>query len=168
MITDRLTRQEEGLPAARGRSRGPSRRNRAGSYAGRRTIPSRKFFGSRFTYNRSPAFAAAIGGIILIGCMAAAGMSKTGHDIDVAVMRFLLFYAGVFALIGLTAAVGIGLVATDRVVMFPGGRIIAQAVHRAVSFGAVGFLMIHIAVEVLAGRSGAGDAVVPFLDHGRT
>ncbi|HUZ34801.1 MAG TPA: hypothetical protein VMV17_00570, partial [Streptosporangiaceae bacterium] len=85
-----------------------------------------------------------------------------------AVMRFLLLYAGVFALIGLTAAVGIGLVATDRVVMLPGGRIIAQAVHRAVSFGAVGFLVIHIAVEVLAGRSGADDAVVPFLDHGRT
>ncbi|HUZ38202.1 MAG TPA: hypothetical protein VMV17_17910, partial [Streptosporangiaceae bacterium] len=61
--------------------------------------------------------------------MAAAGMTRPGHKIDIAVMRFLLLYAGVFALIGLTAAVGIGLVATDRVVMLPGGRIIAQAVH---------------------------------------
>jgi hypothetical protein len=95
-------------------------------------------------------------------------MTRPGHDIVIAVMRFLLFYAGVFALIALTAAVGIGLVATDRIVMLPGGRIIAQAVHRAVSFGAMGFLAIHIAVEVLAGRSGADDAVVPFLDHGRT
>ncbi len=83
-------------------------------------------------------------------------------------MRFLLFYAGVFALIALTAAVGIGVLATDRIVMLPGGRIIAQAVHRAVSFAAVGFLVIHIATEVLARRSAPGDAVVPFLDHGRT
>ena len=83
-------------------------------------------------------------------------------------MRFMLFYAGVFALIALTASVGVGLVATDRVVMTPGGRIAAQAVHRAASFAAVAFLAIHIAVEVIAGRSRAHDAVVPFLDHGRT
>ena len=83
-------------------------------------------------------------------------------------MRFMLFYAGVFALIALTASVGVGLVATDRVVMTPGGRIAAQAVHRAASFAAVAFLAIHIAVEVIAGRSRADDAVVPFLDHGRT
>jgi DMSO/TMAO reductase YedYZ heme-binding membrane subunit len=83
-------------------------------------------------------------------------------------MRFMLFYAGVFALIALTVSVGVGLVATDRVVMSPGGRIAAQAVHRAASFAAAGFLAIHIAVEVIAGRSRPADAVVPFLDHGRT
>ena len=95
-------------------------------------------------------------------------MTRHGHSIEVAVLRFLLFYAGVFALIALTAAVGIGLLATDRIVMLPGGRIIAQGVHRAVSFGAVGFLVIHILTEVLARRSAPDDAVVPFLDHGRT
>jgi DMSO/TMAO reductase YedYZ heme-binding membrane subunit len=83
-------------------------------------------------------------------------------------MRFMLFYAGVFALIALTVSVGVGLAATDRVVMSPGGRIAAQAVHRAASFAAAGFLAIHIAVEVIAGRSHPADAVVPFLDHGRT
>ncbi|HEY1343547.1 MAG TPA: hypothetical protein VGF54_01005, partial [Streptosporangiaceae bacterium] len=52
--------------------------------------------------------------------------------------------------------------------MTPSGRIIAQAVHRAVSFGAVGFLLIHIVTEIIAGRSRAVDAVVPFIDPGRT
>ncbi len=88
--------------------------------------------------------------------------------IALAVQHFLLFYAGVFALIALTASVGAGLAAADRVVMSPGGRIAAQAAHRAVSFAAVVFLVIHITVEVLAGRSRPSDAVVPFLDPGRT
>ena len=83
-------------------------------------------------------------------------------------MRFMLFYAGVFALIALTASVGIGVAATDRAIMSPGGRIAAQAAHRAASFAAAGFLAIHVTVEVLAGRSRPADAVVPFLDHGRT
>jgi hypothetical protein len=83
-------------------------------------------------------------------------------------MRFMLFYAGVFALIALTASVGVGLIATDRVIMTPGGRIAAQAVHRAASFAAFAFLAIHIAMEVIAGRSQPADAVVPFPDHGRT
>ena len=103
-----------------------------------------------------------------MGVLIVAGITATGHTIDMAMMHFLLFYAGVFALIGLTTAVGVGLLASDRIVMTPSGRIIAQAVHRAVSFGAVGFLLIHIVTEIIAGRSQAADAVVPFLDQGRT
>jgi hypothetical protein len=94
-------------------------------------------------------------------------MTGPGHTIDMAVLHFLLFYAGVFALIGLTAAVGAGLLAADRIIMTPNRRIIAQAVHRAVSFGAVGFLIIHIVTEIIAGRSHPIDAVVPFLGERR-
>jgi hypothetical protein len=101
------------------------------------------------------------------GALAAAGMTGPGHTIDMAVMHFVLFYAGVFALIGLTAAVGVGLLAADRIVMTPNRRIIAQAVHRAVSFGAMGFLVVHIVTEIMAGRSHPADAVVPFLGHRR-
>jgi hypothetical protein len=108
------------------------------------------------------------GGFVAAGVLAGAAVTRHGHSIEVAVLRFLLFYAGVFALIALTAAVGIGLLATDRIVMLPGGRIIAQGVHRAVSFGAVGFLVVHILTEILARRSTPDDTVVPFLDHGRT
>jgi hypothetical protein len=106
--------------------------------------------------------------LTLATALAVVGITRTGYSIEMAVLQFLLFYAGVFALIGLTAAVGVGLLATDRIIMLPGGRIIAQAVHRAVSFGAVAFLAVHIAVEVVAGRSLPDDIVVPFLDHGRT
>jgi DMSO/TMAO reductase YedYZ heme-binding membrane subunit len=95
-------------------------------------------------------------------------MTKQGRDIDAATQRFMLYYAGVFALIGLTASVGVGLVATDRIVMNPGHRVMAQAVHRAVSFGALAFLIIHIVTEILAQRVHVIDAFIPFLSPFRT
>jgi DMSO/TMAO reductase YedYZ heme-binding membrane subunit len=95
-------------------------------------------------------------------------MTKPGRDIDAATQHFMLFYAGVFALIGLTASVGVGLVASDRIVMTPGHRVMAQAVHRAVSFGALAFLVIHIVTEILAQRSHVIDAFIPFLSPYRT
>ena len=36
-------------------------------------------------------------------------MTTAGRDIDAATQRFMLFYAGVFALIGLTGSVMVGL-----------------------------------------------------------
>jgi DMSO/TMAO reductase YedYZ heme-binding membrane subunit len=95
-------------------------------------------------------------------------MTKPGRDIDAATQHFMLYYAGVFALVGLTASVGVGLVATDRIIMTPGHRVMAQAVHRAVSFGALAFLVIHIVTEILAQRSHVIDAVIPFLSPYRT
>jgi DMSO/TMAO reductase YedYZ heme-binding membrane subunit len=95
-------------------------------------------------------------------------MTSEGHSIDAATQRFMLYYAGVFALIGLTASVGVGLVATDRVVLTPGHRVMAQAVHRAVSFGALAFLVVHIVTEILAQRVHVIDAFVPFLSPFRT
>ncbi len=80
----------------------------------------------------------------------------------------MLFYAGVFALIGLTGSVLVGLAATDRIVMTPGHRVMAQAVHRAVSFGALAFLVIHIVTEILAQRAHVIDAFIPFLSPFRT
>ena len=73
-----------------------------------------------------------------------------------------------FALIALTAAVAAGLVAADRIVMTPAGRVRSQAAHRALSFAAVGFLATHVLTEVLARRSRPADAVAPFLASGRT
>jgi DMSO/TMAO reductase YedYZ heme-binding membrane subunit len=95
-------------------------------------------------------------------------MTKPGRDIDAATQRFMLFYAGVFALVGLTASVGVGLLATDRIVMAPGHRVMAQAVHRAVSFAALAFLVIHIVTEILAQRVHVIDAFIPFLAPYRT
>ena len=95
-------------------------------------------------------------------------VTKTGRDIDAATQRFMLYYAGVLALVGLTGSVLLGLVATDRIVMTPGHRVMAQAVHRAFSFGTLAFLIIHIVTEILAQRSHVIDAVVPFLSPYRT
>jgi len=82
--------------------------------------------------------------------------------------RFFLAYSGVFALVALTAAVMAGLIATDRLVVRPAGRLVFQSVHRALSLAAVGLLVSHVLLEVLAHRSRAIDAVVPFLASGRT
>jgi len=95
-------------------------------------------------------------------------MTKAGRNIDAATQHFMLFYAGVFALVGLTGSVLAGLVATDRTVMKPGHRVMAQAVHRAVSFAALAFLVIHIVTEILAQRVHVIDAFIPFLSPFRT
>ena len=95
-------------------------------------------------------------------------LTKAGREIDAATQRFMLYYAGVLALVGLTGSVLLGLLATDRIVMTPGHRVMAQAVHRAFSFGTLAFLVIHIVTEILAQRSHVIDAIVPFLSPYRT
>jgi DMSO/TMAO reductase YedYZ heme-binding membrane subunit len=92
----------------------------------------------------------------------------TGHTIDKATQHFMLYYAGVFALIALCASTGLGLAATDRRILDPGHRVLAQSLHRAASFAAVAFLAIHILTEIAAHRSYILDSVVPFLSPYRT
>ena len=107
--------------------------------------------------------------LLAAGCGAlAAGGPGQAQAIRTGVQRFMLSYSGVFALIALTAAVAAGLVATDNIVMAPAGRVVSQAVHRALSLAAVGFLATHVLLEILAHRSHVLDAVVPFLAGGRT
>jgi DMSO/TMAO reductase YedYZ heme-binding membrane subunit len=125
---------------------------------------------------RHPAFAPAgnararcarwllVAALVAGGCGAlAAGGAGKDRAVLAAVQRFMLFYSGVFALIALTAAVAAGLVATERIVMSPGARVMSQAVHRALSLAAVGFLATHVVLEVLAHRSRPVDTVGPFL-----
>jgi DMSO/TMAO reductase YedYZ heme-binding membrane subunit len=95
-------------------------------------------------------------------------LTGTGHVIDAATQNFMLYYAGVFSLIALCASVGLGLVATDRMILNPGHRIFVQSAHRAASFGALAFLVIHIVTEILAQRVHVLDAFVPFLSPYRT
>ena len=106
--------------------------------------------------------------IVVFAAGTGAGDTRTGARIAAAAQRFLTFYSGVFALVALTTAVAAGLLATDRIFMSVGNRIVAQAVHRAVSFVSVAFLITHIAMEVVVGKSTAIDSVMPFLARGRT
>ena len=111
-------------------------------------------------------YAVATTGIVII--VAFLALTSIGHVIDAATQHFMLFYAGVFALIALCASTGLGLIATDRVFLNAGHRVLAQSAHRAASFGAVTFLIIHIVTEILAQRVHVLDAVVPFLSPFRT
>jgi DMSO/TMAO reductase YedYZ heme-binding membrane subunit len=108
----------------------------------------------------------AIGGAVVI--VAVLAFTSVGHVIDAAVQHFMLYYAGVFTLIALCSSVGLGFVATDRMVLSPGHRVFVQSAHRAVSFGALAFLIVHITTEILAQRVHLLDAVIPFLSPFRT
>ena len=152
------------MPLRRGRPAGRTR----GHWSGAREVSQLGRRRRHQGYRAGDWACIATGAVALAVALAAGATTKTGHATALAVQRFLLFYAGVFALVALTVSVGAGLAAADRVFMSPGGRIAAQAAHRAVSFAAVAFLAVHVTVEVLAGRSQPSDAVVPFLAQGRT
>jgi hypothetical protein len=111
-------------------------------------------------------YGVAIGGAVVI--LAFLTLTSVGHVIDAAVQHFMLFYAGVFALIALCASVGLGFVATDRMVLSPGHRVFVQSAHRATSFAALAFLVVHIVTEILAQRVHVLDAFIPFLSPFRT
>jgi hypothetical protein len=105
---------------------------------------------------------------VTVIAVTAAEHTSHGQSIVSSVQEFLLKYAGVFALIGMTTAVGVGLLATDRIVMRPGHRVVAQSVHRGVSLGALAALIVHVALEIVAHKVGVFDVVVPFLSRFRT
>jgi hypothetical protein len=113
-------------------------------------------------------------GIVLLAFGLA--VTSAGHVVLAASDHFLLKYSGVFALLALTGSVCMGVVAADRIVMTPGHRVLAQAVHRAVSFGALAFLVIHIVLEITAPHLEESptqhvhilDAFIPFLSQYRT
>jgi hypothetical protein len=109
-----------------------------------------------------------IAGISIVVIIAFLTLTSIGHVVDAATQHFMLYYAGVFALIALCASVGLGLIATDRMFLSAGRRVFIQSAHRAASFGAVTFLIIHIFTEILAQRVHVIDAVVPFLSPFRT
>jgi hypothetical protein len=108
--------------------------------------------------------------VITVTVLAVIAMEHTSHGRSIvsSVQEFLLKYAGVFALIGMTAAVGAGLISTDRIVMRPGHRVVSQSVHRAIALGAISALAAHIALEIIAHKVGVFDIVIPFLDRFRT
>lgn len=77
---------------------------------------------------------------------------------------FLDFGAGVLSLVSLTATVLWGLVATDRVLLEPGHRLLAQGAHRGLAVAGLGFLALHVWVKVAEAQTTAAAAVLPFAD----
>ena len=131
--------------------------------------------GAREGAERRPIILASAG-IVLILLIFAATVTSAGHVVLAASQHFLLKYSGVFALLALTGSVCMGVVATNRIIMTPGHRVLAQAVHRATSFGALAFLIIHIVLEITAKHLEESttqhvhvlDAFIPFLSQYRT
>ncbi|MEV5242139.1 hypothetical protein AB0K89_24005 [Streptomyces cinnamoneus] len=76
--------------------------------------------------------------------------------------RFLDGTGGVLALVSLTATVVWGLAATDRHVLGPRARLVAQAVHRATAVCALGFLLVHVLVKVTEAHAPVPAALLPF------
>ncbi|MDX3849370.1 hypothetical protein [Streptomyces sp. AK02-01A] len=72
------------------------------------------------------------------------------------------FTTGVLSLLSLTAAVAWGLIATDRLLLSPRHRLLAQGVHRATAVASLGFLVLHVTVKVTLGHVALIGALVPF------
>ncbi|MEC4019573.1 hypothetical protein [Streptomyces sp. H27-D2] len=81
--------------------------------------------------------------------------------------EFLDFGAGVLSLVSFTATVLWGLIATDRVLLRSGHRLIAQGVHRGAAVCGFGFLALHIWVKVAEQQASGAAAVLPFADDRR-
>ncbi|MGW7052756.1 hypothetical protein [Streptomyces sp. NPDC054887] len=72
------------------------------------------------------------------------------------------FTTGVLSLVSLTAAVAWGLLATDRLLLRPRHRLLAQGIHRATAVASIGFLLLHVTVKVALGHVALLGALVPF------
>lgn len=71
-------------------------------------------------------------------------------------------FSGVFALVGLSLAVMMGLACTDRLVIRVEHRILLQSAHRSVAIAALGFLIAHVALQIAYARVEPYHAVLPF------
>ncbi|SEF46389.1 hypothetical protein SAMN04489712_101102 [Thermomonospora echinospora] len=94
---------------------------------------------------------------VLVGAATPPGAAAAAE-----VQRFLAFYAGVFSLIAMSAAVVSGLIATERMILRIGHRVLAQAVHRASALVGFTFLVSHFLVKVLGGQAAPAQIVVPY------
>ncbi|MFI6501629.1 hypothetical protein [Nonomuraea typhae] len=63
-------------------------------------------------------------------------------------LGFLDFYAGVIALVTLTATVALGLVATERVFLSARLRVYAQYTHRVAAMVSMAALVVHVALKL--------------------
>ncbi|MER7759050.1 hypothetical protein [Streptomyces sp. NPDC097619] len=104
----------------------------------------------------------ALGAALLLFAVVAAEAGAYG-----ALWRFLDYGAGVLALVSLTATVLWGLAATDRLLLRSGHRLLAQGVHRGLAVAGLGFLLLHVTVKIVEGRTVPAAAAVPFSDPTR-
>jgi DMSO/TMAO reductase YedYZ heme-binding membrane subunit len=79
-----------------------------------------------------------------------------------ALSQTLVDCSGILALLALTGSVVLGVAATGRQFLPAPARVRAQVAHRAVSLAALGFLVVHILLEVVSSRAGLLAVLLPF------
>lgn len=97
---------------------------------------------------------------MLVGALIAA-QSGVATEFLLNAQEFLTYFAGVFALVPLTATVGLGLLTTERIYLPIRHRVNAQLLHRGTALIGVGFLVIHIGMKIAAGLVPPYGSVVP-------
>lgn len=92
--------------------------------------------------------------LILVPALAVGGSDSFRAALD--------FTTGVLSLVSLTASVAWGLLATDRLLLSPRHRLLAQGIHRATAIASLGFLLLHATVKVSLGHVSLIGALIPF------
>ena len=95
-----------------------------------------------------------VGVLVLIPLIAVLGSDSFRATLD--------FTTGVLSLVSLTASIAWGLIATDRLLLSPRHRLLAQAIHRATATASLGFLLLHGTVKVSLGHVELIGALIPF------
>ncbi|MET4921240.1 ferric reductase-like transmembrane domain-containing protein [Streptomyces sp. PSRA5] len=95
-----------------------------------------------------------VAALVLVPLLAVAGSDGFRAMLD--------FTTGVLSLVSLTAAVAWGLMATDRLLLSPRHRLLAQGIHRFTAMASLGFLLLHATVKVSLGHVALIGAVLPF------
>jgi hypothetical protein len=110
---------------------------------------------------------AAAGLIVIVTSVLAALWAPRGAP-GAALSQSLVDCSGILALLALTGSVVLGVAATGRQLLPAPARVTAQVAHRAVSLIALGFLAVHILLEVVSSRAGLLAVLLPFTGaHGR-
>ncbi|WP_181957432.1 hypothetical protein [Streptomyces paludis] len=86
-------------------------------------------------------------------------LAVTGGE---AFRAFIDFGAGVLSLLSLSGAVVWGLIATDRLLLSPRHRLVAQGIHRATAVSSLGFLLLHVSIKISLGKVALIGALLPF------
>jgi hypothetical protein len=102
------------------------------------------------------------GGAFLLFGLWAASSTTGGAVASVYVYAFLNFFAGVFTLVALSLTVMAGLVATDRIFLKIGHRVLFQGLHRATAIIAIISLGLHVSMKIMEGTATVIDPFVPF------
>ncbi|MGX6741245.1 hypothetical protein ACM563_12175 [Streptomyces xantholiticus] len=95
-----------------------------------------------------------VAALVLIPLLAVGGSDSFRATLD--------FTTGVLSLVSLTASVAWGLIATDRLLLSPRHRLLAQGIHRATAIASLGFLLLHATVKVSLGHVSLLGALIPF------